>query len=452
LKRSSAVPDTKDTSAAADHEPISLDEATEAIAARGRERGFVTSEELLEGLPADLSSEQTEDYLTYVEDYLRREGLEIIEVPGEGDGGEATRGSTLRGGRELLKAPTSDPVRMYMKDVGKVPLLTAAQEVDLAMRMEGGAIAVALLDAVRQTNGVDQRLFRHVVDSVVRIREHQLDPNKKLRREGIGREKVTRSYRPKTRAEARGFLRRVERDARIAKSRLIEANLRLVVSIAKRYPGPGMTFLDLTQEGNVGLIRAVEKFDYTKGYKFSTYATWWIRQAITRANAEQSRVIRLPVHMTEYIAKVRRAQRDLIQELGREPLANEIGTRIGIPAAKVKQILKMSREPLSLEAPIGEDGIHLADFIEDSQAVVPPEAASDMLLQEHIGSVLHSLSAREKKVIELRFGLLDGRPRTLEEVGREFHLTRERIRQIEAKTLSKLRHPSRSRGLRDYLE
>jgi RNA polymerase primary sigma factor len=452
LKRSSAVLDAEDTSAAADHEPISLDEATEAIAARGRERGFVTSEELLERLAADLSSEQTEDSLTYVEDYLRREGLEIVEVPGQGHGGEATRGSTLRGGREL-KAPTSDPVRMYMKDIGKVPLLTAAQEVDLAMRMEGGAIAVELLDAVHQTNGIDQRLFRRVVDFVVRIREHQLDPNKKLRREGIGREKVTRSYRPKTRAEATGFLRRVERDARIAKSRLIEANLRLVVSIAKRYAGPGMTFLDLTQEGNVGLIRAVEKFDYTKGYKFSTYATWWIRQGITRAMADQSRTIRLPVHMSELINKLGRAQTNLRQSLRREPLPEEIGQQLEIPTERVREILRISRDPLSLETPIGEEeDSHLGDFIEDSDAVVPVDAALSILLHEQLESVLHTLSKREEKIIQLRFGLLDGHPRTLEEVGREFHLTRERIRQIEAKTLSKLRHPSRSGGLRDYLD
>jgi len=453
LKRSSALLDTEDTPAVADHEPISLDEATEAIAARGRERGFVTSEELLEGLPADLSSAQTEDYLTSVEDYLRQEGLEIIEVPGEGDGGEATRGGMLRGGRELLRAPTSDPVRMYMKDVGKVSLLTAAQEVDLAMRMEGGAIAVELLDAVHQTKRIDQRLFRRVVELVVRIREQQLDPNKKLRREGIGREKVTRSYRPKTRAEATGFLRRVERDARIAKSRLIEANLRLVVSIAKRYKPHGMAFLDLTQEGNVGLIRAVEKFDYTRGYKFSTYATWWIRQGITRAMADQSRTIRLPVHMSELINKLGRAQTNLRQSLRREPLPKEIGQQLEIPTERVREILRISKDPLSLETPIGEEeDSHLGDFIEDPDAVVPIDAASSILLHEQLQSVLHTLSKREEKVIELRFGLLDGHPRTLEEVGREFGLTRERIRQIEAKTLSKLRHPSRSRGLRDYLE
>jgi RNA polymerase primary sigma factor len=222
-----------------------------------------------------------------------------MEVPGEGDGGEPIGGSRPRRSGEAPKAPTHDLVRMYMTDIGRVPLLTAAQEVDLAMRMQGGALATELLSSIDRTNRLDQRRLRRMVEVVVRIREHQLDPAMRLRPEGIGREKLTRSYRPRTRAQAIAFLRRAERDARIAKSRLIEANLRLVVSIAKRYTGPGLTFLDRAQEGNLGLIKAAEKFDHTAGYKFSTYATWWIRQAITRANADQSRVIRLPVHMAE---------------------------------------------------------------------------------------------------------------------------------------------------------
>ncbi|MDP8957367.1 MAG: RNA polymerase sigma factor RpoD [Actinomycetota bacterium] len=433
---------------------VGIEEAKELIAARGREKGFVTSDDLLEGLPVeDLTPEQVEEFLTQVEDHLRQEGIEVIEVPGEeiaeGDG-EVTR---LPREDELLKAPTNDPVRMYLKEIGKVPLLTAAQEVDLAMRIEGGEFSTELLNSIDGQGKVDQKMLRRVVDSVVRIREHQLDPEKRLRHEGIGRETISRAYRPKSRNECINFLKRVERDGQLAKKKLIEANLRLVVSIAKRYVGRGMLFLDLIQEGNLGLIRAVEKFDYSKGYKFSTYATWWIRQAITRAIADQARTIRIPVHMVETINKLVRIQRQLLQDLGREPLPEEIGRQMGVPAEKVREILKVSQEPVSLETPIGEEeDSHLGDFIEDAEAVVPIDAASFILLQEQLESVLHTLSEREKKVIQLRFGLLDGHPRTLEEVGREFGVTRERIRQIESKTLSKLRHPSRSQKLRDYLE
>jgi RNA polymerase primary sigma factor len=435
---------------------ISIDEAKEVIAARGRERGFVTSDDLLEGLPVeDLTPEQVEDFLTQVEEHLRQEGIEVIEVPSEELEIEGDT-STIRLPRDEdlgLKAPTNDPVRMYLKEIGKVPLLTAAQEVDLAMRIEGGEFATELLISLDGAAKIDQKRFRRVVDSVVRIREHQLDPEKRLRHEGIGRERVSRAYRPKGRPEATDFLRRVERDGQLAKKKLIEANLRLVVSIAKRYVGRGMLFLDLIQEGNLGLIRAVEKFDYSKGYKFSTYATWWIRQAITRAIADQARTIRIPVHMVETINKLVRVQRQLLQDLGREPLPEEIGRIMGVAAEKVREILKVSQEPVSLETPIGEEeDSHLGDFIEDSEAVVPIDAASFILLQEQLESVLHTLSEREKKVIQLRFGLMDGHPRTLEEVGREFGVTRERIRQIESKTLSKLRHPSRSQKLRDYLE
>jgi RNA polymerase primary sigma factor len=433
---------------------LSLDEAKEAIAARGRERGFVTSEDLLEGLPVeDLTPEQVEEFLTQIEDHLRQEGIDVIEVPGEELDEPEVTGFRLPRDEDLLKAPTNDPVRMYLKEIGKVPLLTAAQEVDLAMRIESGEFSTALLDSVESNGKTDQKQFRQVVEAVCRIREHQLNPEKKLKHEGIGREKVTRSYKPKTSSESLDFLRRVERDGQLAKKKLIEANLRLVVSIAKRYVGRGMLFLDLIQEGNLGLIRAVEKFDYSKGYKFSTYATWWIRQAITRAIADQARTIRIPVHMVETINKLVRVQRQLLQDLGREPLPEEIGRQMGVAADKVREILKVSQEPVSLETPIGEEeDSHLGDFIEDSDAVVPIDAASFILLQEQLESVLHTLSEREKKVIQLRFGLMDGHPRTLEEVGREFGVTRERIRQIESKTLSKLRHPSRSQKLRDYLE
>jgi RNA polymerase primary sigma factor len=402
----------------------------------------VTSQDLLQGLGVeDPSTEQVEGSLTNVQGYLRKEASE--------GGGEEPRG--IRRGRDDLPAP--DPVRLYLNEVGRVPLLTAAQEVDLAMRMEAGGFAAELLASIDSSNTVDRKRLRVVVHSVLGIREHQLDPNNKLRSGGIGLQKVTRAYLPRARQEALQFLRRVENDGRIARKRLIEANLRLVVSIAKRYTAHGMTFLDLAQEGNLGLIRAVEKFDYTRGYKFSTYATWWIRQAITRAIADQSRIIRIPVHMTELINKLARTERDLTQDLGREPLAEEIGRHLGMSADRVRAILEISREPLSLEAPQGEtEASHLGDLIEDDDSVTPQEAASFIMLKEQLESVLHTLSSRERKIIQLRFGLLDGHPRTLDEVGREFHLTRERIRQIAGETLSKLRHASRAQKLRDYLD
>ena len=305
---------------------------------------------------------------------------------------------------------TGDPVRMYLKEIGKVPLLTAAEEIDLAMKIEAGVAAAAELDKAEEE----------------------------------GRELERREKRR---------LGRVEQVGIDAKQQLIEANLRLVVSIAKRYVGRGMLFLDLIQEGNLGLIRAVEKFDYTKGFKFSTYATWWIRQAITRAIADQARTIRIPVHMVETINKLVRIQRQLLQELGREPTPEEIGKEMDLPAERVREIQKISQEPVSLETPIGEEeDSQLGDFIEDDAAVVPPDAASFSMLQEQLSKVLDGLAERERKVISLRFGLEDGHPRTLEEVGREFGVTRERIRQIESKTLAKLRHPSRSSKLKDYLE
>ena len=330
---------------------VNVDEVKEAITARGRERGFVTSEEILEGFPAEeLAPEQLDGLLMQVEEHLRQEGIEIVEAePGDLEPEPEVGSLRLPRDDDVLKAPTNDPVRMYLKEIGKVPLLTAAQEVDLAMRIEGGEFSTALLlsmDEAVGSNGsakVDHKQLRLVVDSVVRIREHQLDPEKRLRHEGIARERIPRSYKPKTRAELIDFLRRVERDGQLAKKRLIEANLRLVVSIAKRYVGRGMLFLDLIQEGNLGLIRAVEKFDYSKGYKFSTYATWWIRQAITRAIADQARTIRIPVHMVETINKLARIQRQLLQDLGREPSPEEIGKQMGVPAEKVREILKVSR-------------------------------------------------------------------------------------------------------------
>ncbi|HAG99468.1 MAG TPA: RNA polymerase sigma factor RpoD [Ktedonobacter sp.] len=294
-----------------------------------------------------------------------------------------------------LESSLDDPVRMYLREIGRVPLLSAEEEVKLAQRMERGK--AERLKAVPNRRYVD--------------------------------------------------------DGDEAQRRLTEANLRLVVSVAKKYIGRGMSLLDLIQEGNIGLIRAVEKFDYTKGYKFSTYATWWIRQAITRAIADQARTIRIPVHMVETINRLIRISRRLLQDLGREPTSEEIAEQMEISAEKVREIIKVSQEPVSLETPIGEeDDSHLGDFIEDHTALAPADAASHQLLKEQVEDVLDSLTERERKVLQLRFGLDDGRSRTLEEVGKEFHVTRERIRQIEAKALRKLRHPSRSRKLKDYLD
>ena len=305
---------------------------------------------------------------------------------------------------------TGDPVRMYLKEIGKVDLLTASEEVNLAMKIEAGTDATEKLEAAE-----------------------------------AGELTLTR-------AEQRRLMR-IEQVGLDAKQQLISANLRLVVSISKRYVGRGTLFLVLFHEGNLGLIRAVEKFDYTKGFKFSTYATWWIRQAITRAIADQARTIRIPVHMVETINKLIRVQRQLLQDLGRDPTPEEIGAEMGMSPDRVREIQKISQEPVSLETPIGEEeDSQLGDFIEDSSAVAPPEAASDSMLREQLDQVLDSLADRERKVIKFRFGLEDGHPRTLEEVGREFGVTRERIRQIESKTLAKLRHPSRSGRLKDYME
>ncbi len=296
-----------------------------------------------------------------------------------------------------LESSLDDPVRMYLREIGRVTLLSAEEEVRLARRMERGRLELT-------------------------------------------KSPLSRDYR-------------IIEDGEDAQRRLTEANLRLVVSVAKKYIGRGMSLLDLIQEGNIGLIRAVEKFDYTKGYKFSTYATWWIRQAITRAIADQARTIRIPVHMVETINRLIRISRRLLQDLGREPTSEEIAEQMEISPEKVREIIKVSQEPVSLETPIGEEeDSHLGDFIEDHTALAPADAASHQLLKEQVEDVLESLTERERKVLQLRFGLDDGRSRTLEEVGKEFHVTRERIRQIEAKALRKLRHPSRSRKLKDYLD
>ncbi len=392
---------------------LDYDEIKELLS-KGQGRGILTQDEINESLQSlHLNAEQIDHLYSLLEemnvevvDGPSAESLRDLEEEEEEEIGK--REDILEKDLELAgKTPTNDPVRMYLKEIGKVPLLTAAEEVDLAKKIEAGEKASAIL-----------------------------------------REKGDQLSREELRA-----LRRQERVGQEAKRKLVEANLRLVVSIAKRYVGRGMLFLDLIQEGNLGLIRAVEKFDYRKGYKFSTYATWWIRQAITRAIADQARTIRIPVHMVETINKLIRVQRQLLQELGREPTPEEIAERMELTPEKVREIIKVSQEPVSLETPIGEEeDSHLGDFIEDSDAVVPIDAASFILLQEQLEDVLNSLNEREKEVIRLRFGLTDGHPRTLEEVGREFGVTRERIRQIESKTLAKLRHPTRSAKLRDYLE
>jgi len=301
---------------------------------------------------------------------------------------------------------TADPVKDYLKQIGKVPLLNAEQEVELAKRIEAGLFAEEVLNETKKLD-------------------------KKSRRD----------------------LEWIATDGRRAKNHLLEANLRLVVSLAKRYTGRGMLFLDLIQEGNLGLIRAVEKFDYTKGYKFSTYATWWIRQAITRAMADQARTIRIPVHMVEVINKLARVQRQMLQDLGREPTPEELARELDMTPEKVVEVQKYGREPISLHTPLGEEGdSEFGDLIEDSEAIVPSDAVSFTLLQEQLESVLDTLSDREAGVVRMRFGLTDGQPKTLDEIGKVYGVTRERIRQIESKTMSKLRHPSRSQVLRDYLD
>jgi len=342
------------------------------------------------------------------------EGDEEAEAGADSKPEDDSKGFTLSTGDDdapqqqvMVAGATADPVKDYLKQIGKVALLNAEQEVDLALRIEAGLFAADKLE--KDDGSMDQRL--------------------------------------------RWDYEQIIHDGKIAKNHLLEANLRLVVSLAKRYTGRGMLFLDLIQEGNLGLIRAVEKFDYTKGFKFSTYATWWIRQAITRAMADQARTIRIPVHMVEVINKLARVQRQMLQDLGREPTPEELAKELDMTPEKVVEVQKYGREPISLHTPLGEDGdSEFGDLIEDSEAVVPADAVSFTLLQEQLHSVLDTLSEREAGVVAMRFGLTDGQPKTLDEIGKVYGVTRERIRQIESKTMSKLRHPSRSQVLRDYLD
>jgi len=389
-----------------------------------RTRPNLSADDLVAALSVDLEPDQ----LAELHEELTRRGVKIEVAADITDLDDdevheviaARRLTRRRAMRTTVERPsgdargsgTADPVRMYLKEIGRVPLLSAVEEVDLAKRIEAGAHASERLADLNASGGLADLEF----------------------------------------AERRALSRAV-RDGEEAKAELIQANLRLVVSIAKRYVGRGMLFLDLIQEGNLGLMRAVEKFDYTKGFKFSTYATWWIRQAITRAIADQARTIRIPVHMVESIHKVHRVQRQLLQELEREPTVEEIADKVDMSPVRVWEILRISQDTLSLDSPVGEeDDSFLGDFIEDASAEAPAEVAARLMLNSAVLEALGELSDRERQVVRLRFGLEDGQARTLEEVGREFGVTRERIRQIESKTLAKLRHPHRSQKLRDYLD
>lgn len=389
------------------------------LLAKGKKNSKLTLKEIADVLS---SLELDTDQIDKIYEMLENEGIEIegagvLDAPiGEDEEFEATSVEEVPE-EELVDTSAlaegfaiDDPVRMYLKEIGKVDLLSPEEEVDLAQKMLEGNQAAEKLDAMTQPDAVAVN------------------------------------------ADEIAALNKAVKAGERAKKRLAEANLRLVVSIAKRYVGRGMLFLDLIQEGNLGLIKAVEKFDCTKGFKFSTYATWWIRQAITRAIADQARTIRIPVHMVETINKVIRVSRQLLQELGHDPSPEEIAAEMNMPVDRVRDILKIAQEPVSLETPIGEEeDSHLGDFIPDDDAPEPAEAASFMLLKEQLVEVLKTLTPREEKVLRLRFGIEDGHTRTLEEVGKEFNVTRERIRQIEAKALRKLRHPSRSKKLKDFL-
>jgi RNA polymerase primary sigma factor len=380
----------------------------ERLLGLGRSQGYITYDDVMEAIPeAELNIEQLEDALAALID----QGIEItdaeLEEPAieEEEKGDAVAVKSAPEDIDLSAIDVDDSISLYLREIGRIPLLTAEQEVSLAKRMEAGQNSRRRLNRDRGLN-----------------------------------------------TEERARLRDIAMDGKAAQEHLTKANSRLVVSVAKKYVGRGVPFLDLIQEGNIGLIRAVKKFDYRRGYKFSTYATWWIRQAVTRAIADQGRTIRVPVHMYEQINRLARVSRQLVQELGRDPTTEEIAEELGVGPKKVERIIKVSQRPLSLEMPVGEeDDSFLGDFIEDSEAPTPTDQASQQLLREQIDDIFASLTPREVRILQLRFGLVDGYSYTLEEVGRKFGVTRERIRQIEAQALGRLRHPSRSRKLRDFL-
>ncbi len=434
--------DPNDPEAAALRETL-FEEKLKSLISSAKKAGYMEYQEVIDTFTElNLDEEQFDriwDALDKNHIVLRMEQIDDDDIPDEELAIE--EGAELEYDMENLEAGVTDganiedPVRMYLKEIGRVPLLSAEEEIELAKRMELG------MEAAEKSKDLNTKLAK--------LLESEKSDKK-------GKNAKSASEIAAKKAELKKKI--AENDAKIASGKaagqeLSQANLRLVVSIAKRYVGRGMLFLDLIQEGNLGLIKAVEKFDYRKGYKFSTYATWWIRQAITRAIADQARTIRIPVHMVETINKIIRINRQLLQELGREPAPSEIAERMDMPEDRVREILKISQEPVSLETPIGEEeDSHLGDFIQDDNVPVPADAAAFTLLREQLNEILDTLTDRERKVLTLRFGLIDGRARTLEEVGKEFSVTRERIRQIEAKALRKLRHPSRSKRIKDFLD
>jgi len=429
-----------------ERDPYSLDEVKEQLVVLGRERGFVTSGDLFESLP-EITPDQVEDVLAQITDHLNTEGIEIIELPGD----DTDAVTQIRIEVDALKAPTNDPVRMYLKEIGKVPLLNAPQEVDLARRIEAGELCTELQEQIVTEGKPDPKRFRLATTRVWEIWDHQTRAFGKV--EGIGRDPLAqkKAYRPKTDEEVVSYLHRVERDGQLAKRKLIEANLRLVVSIAKRYRNQGLPFLDLIQEGTIGLVRAVEKFDYRKGYKFSTYATWWIRQAISRAIADKGRTIRIPIHIDNILKKLDGAQRKLEAQGDREITIEEIADMAGVDPGEADVIMRAAQQLVSLDKPVGDDSdaAQFGDLIPDENSASPFDEAVESMRDERLKACLDNLPYRDKRIIELRFGLGDEGPQTLDKVAKLFQLTRERTRQIEEAALRKLSTLAEAQALRE---